>query len=129
MTRKRRTGKALAERRRWAMQLHLAGFTQEEIADKLDVDRSVVCRDLRSARDARRSGDSPNFEGARFPQRLCGNVDRHPTRCISICKLTKDNPVLRKCPQFHEDSRKLMKITAGSFTTEELPSALRKPSY
>ena len=29
MTRKRCTGKALAQRRRWAMKLHLAGFTQE----------------------------------------------------------------------------------------------------
>ncbi|MGO8752678.1 MAG: helix-turn-helix domain-containing protein [Thermoguttaceae bacterium] len=46
MTRKRCTGKALAERRRRAMQLHLAGFTQEEIAEKLGVYRSVVSCDL-----------------------------------------------------------------------------------
>jgi DNA-binding transcriptional regulator LsrR (DeoR family) len=59
MTRKRCTGKALAERRRRAVQLQLAGFTQEEIADKLDMVRTVVCRDLQSAGDARRSGDSP----------------------------------------------------------------------
>ena len=50
------------------MQLHLAGFTQEEIADKLDMVRTVVCRDLQSARDARRNGDSPDIEEARFTQ-------------------------------------------------------------
>ena len=44
--RKRWTGKALAEWRRRAMQFHLAGFAQEDIADKLGVDRSVVSRDL-----------------------------------------------------------------------------------
>ena len=84
MTRKRRTGKALTERRRRAMRLHPAGFTEEEIADKLGVDRSVVCRDLQSARDARRSGDSPDLEKARFSQRLSGNGDRHPTRCMRL---------------------------------------------
>ena len=68
MTRKRCTGKALAERRRRAMQLHLAEFTQEEIADKVGVHRSVVCRDLQSVRDARRSGDSPDLEEACFTQ-------------------------------------------------------------
>ena len=68
MTRKRCTGKALAERRRRTMQLHLAGFTQEEIADKVGMHRSVVCRDLQSARDACRSGDSPDLEVARFTQ-------------------------------------------------------------
>ena len=34
MTRRRCTGKALAERRRRAMQLHLAEFTQEETAEQ-----------------------------------------------------------------------------------------------
>ncbi len=34
MTRKRCTGRALAERRRRAMQLQLAGFTREEIAQQ-----------------------------------------------------------------------------------------------
>jgi hypothetical protein len=66
MTRTRWAGKALAERRRRAMQLHLAEFTQEEIADKLGVERTVVCRDLQSFRDAWRSGDSPDLEEARF---------------------------------------------------------------
>ncbi|MGO8749121.1 MAG: terminase gpP N-terminus-related DNA-binding protein [Thermoguttaceae bacterium] len=68
MTRKRCTGKAPAERRRRAMQLYLAEFSQEEIADKLGMHRSVVCRDLQSVRDAWRSGDSPDLEEARFPQ-------------------------------------------------------------
>ncbi len=68
MTRKRLAGKALAERRRRAMQLHLAGFTQEEIAEKVGMHRSVVCRDLQSARDVCRSGDSPDLEVARFTQ-------------------------------------------------------------
>ena len=68
MTQKRWTGKALAQRRRRAMQLHLAGFTREEIADKLGVERTVVCRDLQSARDVCRSGDSPDLGVARFTQ-------------------------------------------------------------
>ena len=51
MTRKRCTGKALAERRWRALQLYLAGFTQEEIAEKVGMDRSVVSRDLQSVRD------------------------------------------------------------------------------
>jgi transcriptional regulator with XRE-family HTH domain len=68
MTRKRWTGKALAERRCRTMHLHRAGFTQEEIADKLGVARPVVCRDLQSFRDASRSGDSPDLEEARFTQ-------------------------------------------------------------
>jgi hypothetical protein len=84
MTRKRWRAKALAERRRRAMQLHLAGFTQEEIADKLGADRSVVCRDLQSARDVCRSGDSADLEVARFTQRLSGNGDRHSTRCMRL---------------------------------------------
>ena len=68
MTRKRWSAKALAERRRRAMHLHLAGFTQEEIADQLGVERSMISRDLQSARDARPSGDSPDLEEARFTQ-------------------------------------------------------------
>ena len=66
MTRKRCTGKAPAERRRRAMQLYLAEFSQEEIADKLGMHRSVVCRDLQSVRDAWRSGDSPDLEEAQL---------------------------------------------------------------
>ena len=68
MTQKRPHRKGLAQRRRRALQLHLAEFTQEEIADKLGVERPVVCRDLQSARDAWRSGDSPDLEEARFTQ-------------------------------------------------------------
>jgi DNA-binding transcriptional regulator LsrR (DeoR family) len=48
MAKKRCTGKALAERRRRTFQLHLAEFTQEEIAEKVGVERPVVCRDLQS---------------------------------------------------------------------------------
>ena len=66
MTRKRLAGKALAERRRRTFQLHLAGFTQEEIAEKIGVHRSVVYRDLQSARDVCRSGDSPDLEVALY---------------------------------------------------------------
>ena len=46
------------------MQLHLAEFTQEEIADKLGMARTVACRDLQSFRDAWRNGDSPDPEEA-----------------------------------------------------------------
>jgi hypothetical protein len=51
MTRKRCTGKALAEWRRRAMRLHLAEFAQEETADKLGVRPYVVCRDLKWIRE------------------------------------------------------------------------------
>jgi hypothetical protein len=51
---------------RW--QLYLAEFTQEEIAEKVGMHRSVVSRDLQSARDVCRSGDSPDLEVARFIQ-------------------------------------------------------------
>jgi hypothetical protein len=84
MTQKRWTGKALAQRRRRAMQLHLAGFTREEIADKLGVERTVVCRDLQSFRDTWRSGDSPDLEEARFTQmaknEVQGRTDWNSTR-------------------------------------------------
>jgi hypothetical protein len=50
------------------MRTHLAGFTQKEIAGKLGVARTVFCRDLQSAYDARRSGDSPDLEETRFTQ-------------------------------------------------------------
>ena len=45
-------------------QLYLGEFTQEEIAEKVGMDRSVVRRDLKSARDICRSGDSPDLEVA-----------------------------------------------------------------
>jgi hypothetical protein len=51
---------------RW--QLYLAEFTHEEIAEKVGMHRSVVSRDLQSARDVCRSGDSPDLEVARFTQ-------------------------------------------------------------
>ncbi|MGO8752989.1 MAG: hypothetical protein ACLQNE_44170 [Thermoguttaceae bacterium] len=68
MTRKRCAGKALAERRRRAMQLHLAEFTQEEIADKLGMHPSVVCRDLQWIRDSICPGGSPDVQEAWFIQ-------------------------------------------------------------
>ena len=49
---------------RW--QLYLAEFTQEEIGEKIGMHRSVVSRDLQSARDVCRSGDSPDLEVARL---------------------------------------------------------------
>ena len=67
MTRKRCTGKALAERRRRAMHLHVAGFTQEEIAEKVGVHRPVVSRDLQSVRELG-PGESPHVQEACFIQ-------------------------------------------------------------
>ena len=84
MPKKRCIGKALAERRWRAMQLHLAEFTREEVADKLGVKRTVVCRDLQSFRDARRGVDSPDLEERALLRRLSGNGDRHPTRCMRL---------------------------------------------
>jgi transcriptional regulator with XRE-family HTH domain len=51
---------------RW--QLYLAGFTQEEIADKVGVDRSIVSRDQRSVRDSVCPGESPDVQEACFIQ-------------------------------------------------------------
>ncbi len=68
MVKKRCTGKALAERRRRAMRLHLAEFTQEEIADKLGVHSSVVCRDLQWIRDSICPGEPPDVQEAFFVQ-------------------------------------------------------------
>ena len=68
MPKRRWNSKALAERRRRVFNFYVAGFTQEEIAEKVGVHRSVVSRDLQSARDVCRSGDSPDLEVARFTQ-------------------------------------------------------------
>ena len=68
MTRKRCTGKALAERRWRALQLCLAGFTQEEIAEKVGRHRSVVSRDLQWVRDSACPGESPDAQEACFIQ-------------------------------------------------------------
>jgi DNA-directed RNA polymerase specialized sigma24 family protein len=59
MPKKRCIGKALAERRRRATQLHLAGFTLEEVAEKIGVKRSLVSRDLQYSR-SRSSGCAPS---------------------------------------------------------------------
>jgi hypothetical protein len=66
MAKKRCTGKALAERRRRTMRLHLAEFSQEEIADKLGVHPSVVCRDLQWIRESICPGESPDLREACF---------------------------------------------------------------
>jgi hypothetical protein len=68
MTRKRWSAKAMAEPRRRAMQLHLAGFTQEEIAEKVGTHRSIVCRALRWIRDSSCPGQSPDVQEACFIQ-------------------------------------------------------------
>ena len=47
---------------------NLAGFIPGQIAEKVGMHRSVVSRDLQSARDVCRSGDSPDLEVARFAQ-------------------------------------------------------------
>ena len=118
MTRKRWTGKALAERRRRAMRLHLAEFTQEEIADNLGVRPSVVCRDLQWNRDSICPRESPVVQEAYFIQmakldqlehesrggggilegkkdlRPAGRWIRTPTEVvISICKITQNNAI------------------------------------
>ena len=67
MTKKRRSGKALAERRRRTMQLHLAEFTQEEIADKLGVHR---------LRRLPRSAVDPRFNLPRGIPRRSGGILR-----------------------------------------------------
>ncbi|MGO8748094.1 MAG: sigma factor-like helix-turn-helix DNA-binding protein [Thermoguttaceae bacterium] len=68
MTRKRATGKALAERRRRVFQLYVAGFTQEEIAEKVGVHRSVVSRNLQSVRESVCPGESADVQEACFIQ-------------------------------------------------------------
>ncbi|MGO8747720.1 MAG: hypothetical protein ACLQNE_17245 [Thermoguttaceae bacterium] len=68
MARKRCTGKALAERRRCMFNFYVAGFTQEEIAEKVGVNPSVVCRDLQAFRDSICPGESPDVQEACFIQ-------------------------------------------------------------
>ncbi len=51
---------------RW--QLHLAEFSQEEIAEKVGVHPSVVCRDLQWIRDSICPGESPDVQEAWFIQ-------------------------------------------------------------
>ncbi len=48
--------------------MHLAEFTQAEIADKLGVHPSVVCRDLQWIRDSICPGESPDVQEAYFIQ-------------------------------------------------------------
>ena len=63
--------------------------------------------------------------------RPSGRWIRPPTEVVnSICNLTQFNAIfaiLRKCQQFHANSRKPMQIPASSSKTEELPSPMRNP--
>jgi hypothetical protein len=68
MPKRRWNSKALAERRRRAFQLYLAGFTQEEIAEKVGVHCSFVSRDLQSFRDSVCPGESLDVQEACFIQ-------------------------------------------------------------
>ncbi|MGO8735228.1 MAG: hypothetical protein ACLQVM_20820, partial [Terriglobia bacterium] len=67
---------------RW--QLYLAEFTREEIAEKVGMHRSVVSRDLQSARDVCRSGDSPDLEVARFTQTAIRKRGQAPYRLYEV---------------------------------------------
>jgi hypothetical protein len=78
MPRKRSNSKVLAERRRRAFQLYLAGFTQEEIVEKVGVHRSVVSRDLRLIRDSSCPGESPDVQEACFIQMAKLDQLEHP---------------------------------------------------
>ena len=48
--------------------MHLAGYTQEEIADKVGVHRSVVSRDLQAFRDSICPGEPPDVQEAYYVQ-------------------------------------------------------------
>ena len=48
--------------------MYRAEFTQEEIAEKVGVHRSVVCRDLKWIRDSSCPGESPDVQEACFIQ-------------------------------------------------------------
>ena len=98
LTRKRCTGKALAERRRRAVQLHLAGFTQEEIADKLGMHPSVVSRDLQWIRDSSCPGESPDVQEACFIQMAKMKFDPQGSQ------FDPTNPPLEKTPLSPEEA-------------------------
>jgi hypothetical protein len=68
MPKRRWNSKALAERRRRAFQFYLAGFTQEEIAEKVGGDGSVVSRDPQSVRESVSPGEPPDVQEACFTQ-------------------------------------------------------------
>jgi hypothetical protein len=68
MPKRRWNSKALAERRRRVFNFYIAGFTQEEIAEKVGVDRSVVSRDLQSVRESACPGEFPDVQEACFIQ-------------------------------------------------------------
>ena len=68
MPKRQWNSKALAERRRRVFNFYVAGFTQEEIAEKVGVHRSVVSRDLQWVRESACPGESPDVQEACFIQ-------------------------------------------------------------
>ena len=78
MAKKRCTGKALAQRRRRTFQLYLAEFSQEEIAEKVGVHPSVVCRDLQAFRDSICPGEPPDVQEAYFIEMAKLDQLEHP---------------------------------------------------
>ncbi|MGO8745473.1 MAG: hypothetical protein ACLQNE_05745 [Thermoguttaceae bacterium] len=66
MPKRQWNSKALAERRRRTFHLYVAGFTQEEIAEKVGMHGSVVSRDLQTFREAACPGESPDVQEACF---------------------------------------------------------------
>jgi hypothetical protein len=63
---------------RW--QLYLAEFTREEIAEKVGVHRSVVCRDLQWIRDSSCPGETPDVQEACFIQMQRMMFNREPSQ-------------------------------------------------
>ncbi len=68
MPKRQWNSKALAERRRRVFNFYVAGFTQEEIAEKVGMHRSVVSRDLQWVRESACPGESPDVQEACFIQ-------------------------------------------------------------
>ena len=58
--------------------MYLAEFTQEELAEKIGVHRSVVSRDLQWIRDSSCPGESPNVQEAWFIQIESMKFDPQP---------------------------------------------------
>ena len=79
MSRKRCTGKAWPNGDGGRWQLYLAEFTREEIAEKVGVHRSVVCRDLQWIRDSSLPGETPDVQEACFIQIAKNDVQPRET--------------------------------------------------
>ncbi|MGO8744425.1 MAG: hypothetical protein ACLQNE_00415 [Thermoguttaceae bacterium] len=59
--------------------MYLAEFTREEIAEKVGVHRSVVCRDLQWIRDSSCPGETPDVQEACFIQMQRMMFNREPS--------------------------------------------------